>query len=223
MVYVTGDTHGMYYDLKERFKNIELTCDDTIIICGDFGFVWNETEKKEFLKKLSQEVYTIAFVDGNHEDFSMLNEYPVTEWNGGKVHKVAANIYHLMRGQLFSIEGKTYFTMGGAYSLDKYRRVEGIDWWKEELPNSDDYKTADKTLTKCGNIVDYVITHTLPQSSIHYIGRVPDIHDLELTGYLDWLYDKLEFKKWFAGHFHVNKQARGNVRVLYDDVVRLDY
>ncbi len=171
---------------------------------------------------LSRQVYTIAFVDGNHEDFSILGEYPVSEWNGGQVHKIADNIYHLMRGQLFTIEGKTFFTMGGAYSIDKYRRVKGIDWWKEELPNSDDYKAADRTLSKCGYKTDYVITHTLPQSSIHYIGRVPDMHDLELTGYLDWLYEKLDFKKWFAGHFHINKQARGNVWVLFDEVVRIE-
>ena len=48
----------------------------------------------------------------------MLSAYPITEWNGGKVHKIADNIIHLMRGQVFDIDGIRFFTMGGASSHD---------------------------------------------------------------------------------------------------------
>lgn len=45
MIYVTGDTHG---DI-ERFKSSgihKLKKGDSIIVCGDFGFVWDGSDRK---------------------------------------------------------------------------------------------------------------------------------------------------------------------------------
>lgn len=221
MLFITGDTHGAYDDFLNRVYQHGIQKGDTVIVCGDFGFVWDDPYHRYFLAKLTTEPFTIVFVDGNHEDFTLLNTYPVIEWNGGKVHKIAGNIYHLMRGQHFTIEGRTFFTMGGAYSVDKAMRKEGVSWWKEELPTSEDYKIAGETLKAHDYEADYVLTHNAPQSAIHYLGLVPDLHDAELTGYFEWLYGKLKFKKWFAGHYHVNKLIRGNVQILYDAVVKL--
>ena len=195
---------------------------DTIIVCGDFGFVWDTPAHRYFLAKLTTEPFTISFVDGNHENFDLLYTYPVIDWNGGKAHKIANNIYHLMRGQRFEIAGKNFFTMGGAYSVDKAMRVEGKSWWRQELPTNDEYRIADETLKSCNYKVDYVLSHTVPQSIIHYLGIAPDMHDAELTGYFEWLYGKLEFMTWFAGHFHVNQLVRNNVQILFDEVIRLE-
>lgn len=218
MVYITGDTHGNYNDFIKRICRYPITKDDTVIVCGDFGFVWDDPRHRYFLAKLTVLPFMIAFIDGNHEDFSLLETYPVEDWHGGKVHRIAGNIVHLMRGQLFIIEGKNFFTMGGAYSIDKALRTEGVNWWSRELPDNNDYSTAGETLKKCGYKTDYVITHTVPESVIYYIGHVPDSHDAELTGYFEWLYRKLEFKKWFAGHFHINRLVRDNVQILLDDM-----
>ena len=53
MVYVTGDMHGEW----ERFKDKSirrLRKGDTLIICGDFGFIWDDSRKeKQILKKMS--------------------------------------------------------------------------------------------------------------------------------------------------------------------------
>ena len=219
MIYITGDTHGEYDDFLNRIYQYPITKDDIVIVCGDFGFVWGSPYHRYFLAKLTAEPFTIAFVDGNHEDFDLLYNYPVMEWNGGKVHKIAENIYHLMRGQRFVIEGKSFFTMGGAYSVDKAMRNKGKSWWEQELPNNEEYKIAEQTLKACEYKVDYILTHTVPQSVIHYLGLVPDMHDAELTGYFEWLYDELEFKRWFAGHFHVNQLVRDKVQVLLDKVI----
>ena len=164
--------------------------------------------------------FTIAFADGNHEDFDLIETYPIQDWNGGKVHKISDNIFHMMRGQIFTIVDKIFFVMGGAYSIDKAYRQEGKSWWKQELPTNQDYNTANDSLKKCDYSVDYVITHTLPESVIFALGYYPDIHDRELTGYFDWLKGELKFKNWFGGHFHVDKKI-GNIHVLYNDVIKL--
>ena len=219
MIYITGDTHGEYDKFMQRIRQHKLSKEDIIIVCRDFGFVWDTPCHRYFLARLTAEPFTIAFVDGNHEDFDLLYTYPVINWNGGKVHKIANNIYHLMRGQHFVIDGKSFFTMGGAYSTDKSRRTEGKSWWKQELPNHDEYKIAEETLKSCDYQVDYVITHTVPQSVIHHLGFIPDMHDAELTGYFEWLYGELTFRKWFAGHFHVNQLVKDHVQVLLDEVI----
>lgn len=222
MIYITGDTHGEYDEFLNRVNQYQISKDDIVIVCGDFGFVWDTPYHRYYLAKLTAEPFTIAFVDGNHEDFDLLYTYPVTTWNGGKVHKISDNIYHLMRGQCFVIEGKSFFVMGGAYSIDKAMRVEGRSWWKQELPNNIEYKIAEETLKSCDYKVDYVLTHTVPQSVIRYLGCVPDMNDAELTGYFEWLYGELKFQKWFAGHFHVNRLVRDNVQVLLDEVVTIE-
>lgn len=222
MIYITGDTHGEYDEFLNRVNQYQISKDDIVIVCGDFGFVWDTPYHRYYLAKLTAEPFTIAFVDGNHEDFDLLYTYPVTTWNGGKVHKISDNIYHLMRGQRFVIEGKSFFVMGGAYSIDKAMRVEGRSWWKQELPNNIEYKIAEETLKSCDYKVDYVLTHTVPQSVIRYLGCVPDMNDAELTGYFEWLYGELKFQKWFTGHFHVNRLVRDNVQVLLDEVVTIE-
>ena len=221
MIYITGDTHGNYYELIQRIEPLDLTESDTLIVCGDFGFVWTQPYVKIILSRLNNLPFTIAFIDGNHEDFDLLYTYPVEKWNGGLVHRIEESIYHLMRGQRFEIEGKSFFTMGGAYSIDKAMRHEGTSWWKEELPNSEEYKTAWETLDNCGYEVDYVLTHTVPQSAVDELNCSVDTHDAELTGYFEWLYGELKFKKWYAGHFHVNKLVKDNIQILYDKVEKL--
>ena len=130
MLFVTGDTHGE----EARFRNSEsvletLTEEDKLFIGGDFGYLGSGYKEKSFLRYLKNKPYQILFVDGNHEKFELLENYPVSEWNGGKVHIICKDargrpkIIHLMRGQVFEIEGKKIFTFGGGYSLDRYRRT----------------------------------------------------------------------------------------------------
>ena len=124
MIYCTGDTHGNQYKWVEQLEPV-LSSGDILIICGDFGIgFWNGRywSEETFLDYISEQNYTVLFVDGNHENFNKLNSYPVEAWNGGKVHKLRHNLIHLMRGEVYCIEGLRVFTFGGGYSIDKYRR-----------------------------------------------------------------------------------------------------
>ncbi len=223
MIYITGDVHGEYNDFMNRIYKAGVKTGSTVIVCGDFGLVWNDEYHRYFLKILKSQPFKFLFVDGNHEDFDLLYTYPVEEWNGGKVHRISDNICHLMRGQVFEIEGRKFFTMGGAYSIDKAMRREGISWWSAELPTNEEYRTAEENLEKCGYSVDYVITHTIPESAIYRLKKVPADNDRELTGYFEWLYsEKLEFKKWFAGHWHKNTLVNENLQILFDEVQEIE-
>ena len=79
-----------------------MTKNDYMIACGDFGCVWNGDKSDDpQLDRLEALPFTVLFVDGNHENFDALKEYPVEQWHGGMVHKIRPHVIHLMRGQAF--------------------------------------------------------------------------------------------------------------------------
>ncbi len=143
-------------------------------------------------------------------------------WRGGNIHRIRRNIVHLMRGQVFTIDGRTFFTMGGAYSIDKYMRVDGQSWWKEELPDNAEYREASENLKNNDYKVDYIITHTAPRELIRWMGYSPDRHDMELSGFLEWVMHEATFKEWFFGHWHIDMRLTDKIRALYYDMVGIE-
>ena len=193
MIYVTGDCHGNFRRFQSEYfpEQANMTKDDTVIIAGDCGGVWfGDSRDDETLDWLERLPFTLAFVCGNHENYDALERYPVDDWHGGKVHRVRPHVLHLMRGQIFELEGYRFFTMGGAKSHDiedgilepdapdferrlmmlqrkpraRYR-VNHISWWAQELPSDKEYAEARRNLDAVGWQVDYIITHCLPPAS----------------------------------------------------------
>ena len=111
MIYITGDTHGSQARLSRETMPFadRWTKRDTLIICGDFGYLFNGGPKEELaLRELSFRPYTIAFVDGNHENYNLLANYPAIAWRGGMARRIRRNVwrqYHPWRRSylLFSI------------------------------------------------------------------------------------------------------------------------
>lgn len=208
MVYVTGDTHG---DIR-RFNDPrlrKLKKGDTLIVCGDFGFIWDGTRGEErVLKYLGRKRYNICFIDGTHENFDLLNNYPTAMWNGGKVHEISGNVRHLMRGQVYTLEGRRYFTMGGGESADFEIRVEHNRWSKEELPTKSELLAAAKAVEKTGGKIDIIITHEPPQKIKAFLQLKENREAVRVTG-LNTFFDELaafcEFKRWFFGSLHEDK------------------
>jgi DNA repair exonuclease SbcCD nuclease subunit len=222
-MYITGDLHGTV-DYKKlfpsKFDSSKLTKSDYLIISGDFGGIWSGSENDKWIQNwLKKQPYTTLFIDGNHENFNLLNSYKTETWNGGKVHKIAKSIYHLMRGQVFVIDGIKIFTMGGATSIDKHMRVSGLSWWEEELPSNKEYDEALNNLDNNNWEVDLVITHTAPSDIIEKLGYTPK--DESLNKFFDELKSKLTYRKWFFGHFHKDVDVDEKHILLYDRIIKL--
>ena len=250
MIYITGDCHGDF----ERFnasifpEQHEMTKADYVIICGDFGGVWNKDEESKMetmvLDWLDCKSFTTLFVDGNHENFDRLYEYPVEEWNGGKIHRIRPSVIHLMRGQVYELEGKKNFTFGGASSHDidggileldapDYRkkkkeldkgwkpyRINHLSWWKEELPSEKEMDEGRKNLQRYDNKVDFIITHCASSSTTALISHGIYKSDL-LTSYLEEIRRSVKFKKWFFGHYHDNRNVNTEEILLWEQIIRI--
>lgn len=227
MIYVTGDTHGDidFHKLTIFAENFpELTKNDYVIIAGDFGGVWAENTIDSTLAPFENLPFTVLFVDGNHENFNIINAFPVEEWNGGKIHRVRPSIIHLMRGQVFTIEGKSIFTFGGATSRDKYRRKENISWWEAELPTGKELDEGIANLQKHNNIVDYIITHSCDESALYYPPLRNPYEPLKTypeNRILSIFQDTVKYKHWYFGHYHMDGQLNAEKTVLYQEVVKL--
>lgn len=113
-IFITGDKHGSLVPFFGLAQRNELTPADILLIAGDAGYVWREHDSSPLTTLQQLFPGTVAFVDGNHENHALLNSMEVQLWNGGRVHRVDERVYHLMRGELYSIDGTTIFTFGGA-------------------------------------------------------------------------------------------------------------
>ena len=225
MIFITGDTHcpSDIAKLKsENFPQESLTKDDYIIIAGDAGFVWHgRDEEDEYWQNwLNDKKFTTLFVDGNHENHEKLDNMPVVMWNGGKVHKLKESVIHLMRGQVYTINGLKIFTMGGAESTDKAHRTEDESWWSREMPSEEEYKEAFINLEKNDWCVDYVITHDASTEIIQdlTIFNTPN----KIRNFFLEIDRKLKYKQWFFGHYHDNLRIGDKHTLLYDKTIRIN-
>lgn len=222
MIYITGDTHGEVGRFSEAGMSGESQwgAEDKLIVCGDFGFIWhNQRDRvgfrydRERLNDLAARPYEILFVDGNHENFPELERYPVEERYGAPVHRIRDNIFHLMRGYVYTIEGKRFFAFGGAGSVDRGLRTEGYSWWPAELPTEEEYERGRRSLAAVDHRVDYILTHTPANSLVDALrhklsffeqaGLKQDHADWPLRDYLQTeVYQKVPYRHWFFGHWH---------------------
>jgi len=193
---------------------------------------------------LDNKPFTTLFVCGNHENYDRLYEYPVEEWNGGKIHKIRDSIFHLMRGQIFDLQGKKFFTFGGASShdvqdgileqddsrindwyrdYDKMFRINHVSWWKEELPPDKEMAEGVMNLEKNDFQVDYVITHSPYTSVLRQMDGGAGLYQSDkLTDYLQQIKDKVIYQKWFFGHMHVNQNfPEDNAIAIYEQIIRI--
>ena len=250
MIFVTGDTHSDFHRFStECFQEQkEMTKDDYVVICGDFGGIWY-TEDSKYKKQedywldwLNDKPFTTLFVDGNHENYDRLDAFPVEEWNGGLIHRIRPNVIHLMRGCVFNLQGKTFFTFGGASSHDisdgiipysenwkevakqmekmrKYMyRVDHVSWWERELPSKEEMERGIKSLKSVDWKVDYVLTHSPAASVVALLGQGLYEQD-RLTYYLEDIRCRLDYQKWFAGHFHINKNMNLQDILIYEQIL----
>ncbi len=221
MIYVTGDMHGDYRIFSQKkFKNIKEG--DTLIVCGDFGFIWTgDAKEKKILDKLAKKKYNICFVDGTHENFELLSKYPVTVFAGGKSHKIRDNIFHLMRGQVFEIEGEKIFTMGGGESPDVDLRYGNDSWSDAEIPTREEMREGATNLEKHKFKVDYVITHE-PAQKIKNFLKLKDNEPLLVSGlnaYFQELSTSCDYTRWFFGSLHEDKFVSASQIAVFQNLI----
>lgn len=217
MIFVTGDTHG---DLS-KLKVSKLKKGDTLIICGDFGFVWDgSAEELKRLNWLSKRKYQILFVEGAHENFEMLSHYPQIEFCGGQARKIADNIYQLMRGEIFTIENEKIFAFGGGD--DEERELSEIKESSDfqRLPTEKECEHARKLLKAAHNTVDYIVTYDVG-FKLRSMLRMESNCFNNLHAYLNEVATTCQYKTWFFGCFHMDLKFSSVYHAVYKNIYEI--
>lgn len=139
MIYYTGDIHGSAKGIVAFAQRYELTESDIIVILGDVGANYYGNRRDRYCKDaLARIKPTVFCIHGNHERRpDTLAGYKQKEWNGGLVwyEDEYPNLLFARDGDIFTMEGTRHLVIGGAYSVDKYYRLENdLLWFVDEQP-----------------------------------------------------------------------------------------
>lgn len=216
MIYVTGDVHGDYDSLMDR-QISKLKKGDKLIVTGDFGFIWDNSKNElNNLKKLSKKKYDILFVEGAHENFEKLREYPEVDLYQAKGIKIASNIYCLKRGEIYMIDGKSVFALGGGLPPYEDEPRES----PPSMPTDDEMQYAVENIQKHHRQVDLIVTHEAPASVKRMIDRGATVNDLNM--FLDTVMKNTRYDKWFFGALHKDRAVSDKLVCVFEDVYRVE-
>lgn len=209
-LFITGDTHGDFYRIYEFSRKFETTLEDVLVILGDAGLNYylniRDKKNKDFLKDLN---LTLFLIKGNHEKYpENLPNYKIKTWNDGEVffEEEYPNLIFAKDGEVYNFNGKSVLVIGGAYSVDKYYRLQrGYSWFEDEQP-SDELKEKINKMILTRNSFDFVFTHTCPINVMprHLFLSFVDQStvDNSTENWLQYVADNISFERWFYGHYH---------------------
>ena len=214
MIFITADTHGELERLTDKkLKFIKKF--DTLIVLGDFGFVWSgDKQQEKNLKKISRLPFKVLFIDGYNENFKALEQYPDTVYRGAQAKEICpGQVYYIKRGEVLETDDMKLLCFGGA---DDY-----IDDVFSDYPPSDaDFERCNANMQRHGWKVDYILTHS-PSGNINRFLNMDSFTFGKLFDYLDTVADKAEYKKWYFGFYHKDKYVSPKVQAVYTDVYKL--
>ena len=237
---ITGDTHSKVAERLERIKTFapEYVPEETgIIILGDAGFnYWlNNTDKKN-KEKSAAFGYTIYCLRGNHEERPENLGYDLeTDENvGGLVYADphCSNIKYLLDGNIYQINGFKCLAIGGAYSVDKWYRLQraamngqSFSGWFEDEQLNDWEKNAIFNQIK-GEHFEFVFPHTAPFSwepTDLFLSGIDQSHvDKSMEEWLEEVKNNIYWDTWCFGHYHADRLEMPYVEQYYHNFESID-
>ena len=232
-IYITGDTHGAVVPrINQLLANKDLIPEETaLVILGDAGLNYY-LDRRDYFEKQEAEskgVYLYC-VRGNHEarpgenlDMELIHDETV----GGPVwvEKEYPHIRYFTDWGIYNIQGLKTLVVGGAYSVDKYYRLQrGFRWFENEQLKDFERKACLRG-TKMQEF-DFVLSHTCPfswQPTDLFLGFIDQsMVDNTMEKWMDELAENIIWKNWLFGHYHIDRIELPHVECFYTDIEALD-
>ena len=225
-IYITGDKHGRLKPVKQFARNNNLTADDTIVVLGDAGFNYFNDERDGWTKNTVARISpTVLCIHGNHEmrPQSLPSLYHERQWRGGTVFAEDAypNILFAKDGEVYDLDGLKAIVIGGAYSVDKWYRLErGERWFSDEQPSEEVKALVEAKLADLDWKIDIVLSHTCPFGFEPTEAFLPGVDqsmvDTSTEVWLDRIERRLDYRKWYCGHWHIKKSI-DRMRFMFNE------
>lgn len=228
MIYITGDKHADFNDVFSFCKTNNTSLDDILIILGDSGINYYNDENDNVLKNnLAKLPITLFSIHGNHEErCENIKTYKTKIFHSGTIYyeEQYPNILFAKDGEIYDFNNKKVLVIGGAYSVDKYIRLaRGYRWYESEQP-SEEVKQKVLKLIDENNNIDIILTHTCPYKYIPIETFISGIDqstvDSSTERFLDLVEEKLNYKIWYCGHYHINKKI-DKIKFMFNDISTL--
>lgn len=225
MVYITGDTHGDFRRIPQFCERFRTSREDIMIILGDAGINFHgserDCEKKEYIANMP---ITLFCIHGNHEQRpNTIPTYKEKNWHGGMVYmeEEYPNILFARDGEVFELSGMKTIAIGGAYSVDKAMRLAyGYGWWGDEQPSDEIKQYVEQQLSDRDWKIDVVLSHTTPfkyePTEMFLSGLDQSTVDKSTEKWLDSIEDRLDYRKWYCGHYHTAKQI-DRIEIMFEN------
>lgn len=240
-VFLSGDKHGSYKDVERFCLKWNTSKDDLLVILGDNGVnYWGPHRDKKLKNYLSALPISFLMVKGNHDQRPSLKLYTIAPEDVHPLLKgpVLAEkdypslLFAPMYGgiELLSVEGwKKCFVLSGAYSADKYYRLEmqalghsGYRWFADEQMSLWEMKEAAEMVQDYKP--DIILSHTCPYKYIPRDMFMPIVDqstvDDTMEHWLDTVEESVDYKRWYCGHWHTDRSI-DKMRFMYNDFVLL--
>ena len=147
----------------------------------------------------------------------MLNKYPVVDFCSGRARQISENIFQLIRGGIYEIEGKKIFAFGGGddeeLDVNDFRECEEF----KRLPSDEECEHARKILSESENKVDYIMTYDVGFKMRGFLEMESNCFN-NLHAYLNEVSTSCSFKKWFFGCFHMDRRIPPFYYAVYENI-----
>lgn len=234
-IYVTGDKHRDFDSIVKFCNEVPTTKDDLMIILGDNGVNYYGDDRGDLRikKRLQNLPITFMMIRGNHDkrpsESMGYREQLISTYNYDGyflVQDAFPSLLFARDGAFYHLKQKNVFVAGGAYSVDKYYRLErGWHWFPDEQMTPDEMSQADRLLRFAAdqNIhIDAIMTHTCPYKyrpvDLFLPGLDQSTVDDSMEQWLDTVESRFLYDRWYCGHWHTDRSV-DKLRFLYQDFI----
>ena len=218
---VAGDWHGNRTWALRCVRALADAGIGEIYHLGDFG-IWPGPQGRNYLldldAALGSHAMTLFVTLGNHEDYDQIEELPALDLGHeiGEVQWITDHIALLPRGHRWERNGWSFASLGGAPSVDRWSRREGLDWWPAEAITDHDL-----ALVVAGGSADVLLAHDAPNDALgtrgvasvlpsnpmgwpaHALRYATEGRDRMTAAFL-----AVEPRLFLHGHYHLKDEAR---------------
>lgn len=222
LIWITGDKHGQIESFLNNSVYRKIKKSDTLLICGDFGFLWNESkEEMRNLKWLAKRKFKIAFIEGCNDNQQILLKYPLANWNGGRARLIFENVIHLLNGEFYYIDNKKVLAFGGGFNTNIGKNAFNNDELSQKMSLVSQIDTLIGNMKKANQSFDLIISHEAPKAIAPCL-ETSEFHCNCINNILEEIRTHAKFQEWFFGKYHVDKTIPPKYHAVFDDVLRFD-